>query len=150
MKTRILPTRAHGLIGSLAIATAFTAPALLRLQDVPASSGLLRLWGAGAIALTALTDFELGAVRVVPMPAHLAIDALIGLALAAAPWLLGGASAGRGHWLPHALVGGTELLLALITKTQPSHQEAGPDWRVRVGLPAAGLAGRGGHRRGIR
>ena len=92
---------------------------------MPASARLLRLWAAGTIGLTALTDFELGAVRVLPMPAHLAIDALVGPALAAAPWLLGGASAGRSHWLPHALLGGTELLLALTTKTQPSYREAG-------------------------
>ncbi len=125
MNTRILSTRAHGMIGSLAIAAALIAPALLRLQDVPASARALRLWVVGTIALTALTDFELGVVRVLPMPAHLAIDALAGPALAAAPWLMGFARTGRRHWLPHALAGGTEFLLALITKTQPSYREAG-------------------------
>lgn len=120
MTMRFLSTRAHGLIGSLVIAAALTTPALLRLEDVPASRHLLRLWGAGTITLTALTDFELGVVRVVPMSTHLAIDALAGPTLATAPWLLGGASAGRRHWLPHAVVGGTELFLALITKRQPS------------------------------
>ncbi len=125
MNTRILSTRAHGMIGSLAIAAALNAPALLRLEDVPASARALRLWGAGAIAVTALTDFELGVVRALPMPAHLALDALVGPALGAAPWLLGSARAGRRHWLPHALVGGTEFLLALLTKPQPSYREAG-------------------------
>ncbi len=124
MTTRFLPTRAHGLVGSLAIAAALGAPAVLRLEDVPASARLLRLWGTGAIALAAVTDFELGVVRALPMKAHLAIDALAGPTLAAAPWLLGGASAGRGHWLPHALVGGTELLLALTTETRPSDRGA--------------------------
>ncbi len=120
MKTRFLSTRAHGLTGSLAIAASLTAPALLPLKEVPASAGTLRLWGAGGIALAALTDFELGVVRVVPMRAHLAIDVVMGLSLAAGPWLLGGATAGRRHWLPHALIGGTEVLLAFITRTQPS------------------------------
>ena len=63
----------------------------LHLEDVPASARTLRLWTAGAIGLTMLTDFELGVVRAVPMPAHLLIDAMAGPALAAAPWLLGSA-----------------------------------------------------------
>ena len=120
MRMRFLSTRAHGLIGSLVITSALTAPAVLRLDDVPASRQLLRLWSAGTMTLTALTDFEFGAVRVVPMSTHLAIDALVGPALAAAPWLSGRASAGRRYWLPHAIVGGKELFLALITKTRPS------------------------------
>jgi hypothetical protein len=122
MKMRFLSTRNHGLIGSLAIAAALTVPAVLRLDDVPASSWTLRLWGASGIALVAATDFELGAVRVIPMPAHLAIDVVMGASLAAGPWLLGGTTAGRRHWLPHALIGGSEILLALITRVQPSDQ----------------------------
>lgn len=122
MTMRILSTRAHGLIGSVAIAAALAVPVLLRLEEVPASAKSLRLWSAGTIALTAVTDFELGVVRVLPMPAHLAVDALVGPTLAAGPWVLGGATAGRRHWLPHALLGGTELLLALVTRTQPSYQ----------------------------
>ncbi len=125
MNWRFLPTRAHGLIGSLAIAAAPGASALLRLEEVPASGKLLRLWRVGTIGLAALTDFDLGVARVLPMPAHLAIDAVAGPALAAAPWLLGGASAGRGHWLPHALVGGTEFILALVTKTRPADRKTG-------------------------
>jgi len=125
MNMRILSTRAHGMIGSLAIAAAATAPALLKLEDVPVSAWALRLWTAGTVGLTALTDFELGVVRVLPMPAHLLIDALAGPAVAATPWLTGSARRGWRHWLPHALVGGTELLLALITKTQPSYREGG-------------------------
>lgn len=125
MTFRIVSTRAHGMIGSLAIAAALTAPVLLRLEDVPASAWSLHLWGAGAFALTVLTDFEFGAVRAVPMPAHLALDALAGPALGAAPWLLGYVRAGGRAWLPHALVGGTEFLLALLTQTQLSYGETG-------------------------
>ncbi len=122
MNMRILSTRAHGMLGSVAIAAAATAPALLRLEDVPASAQALRLWVVGTVGLTALTDFELGVIRVLPMPAHLAIDAVVGPALAAAPWLLGSAQRGWRHWLPHALAGGTEFLLAFITKTEPSYR----------------------------
>src|SRR5215212_6708885 len=99
MNMRILSTRAHGVIGSLAIAAAATAPALLKLEDVPVSARALRLWTAGTVWLTALTDFELGVVRVLPMPAHLAIDALAGPAVAATRWLTGSARRGWRHWL---------------------------------------------------
>jgi hypothetical protein len=120
MEMRFLSTRNHGLIGSMAIAAALTAPVVLRLDDVPASSWTLRLWGTSGNALAATTDFELGAVRVIPMPAHLAIDVVMGASLATGPWLLGGATAGRRHWLPHALVGGTEILLAFVIRTRPA------------------------------
>ena len=63
--------------------------------------------------------------RTVPMQAHLALDALAGPALGAAPWLLGYVRAGGRAWLPHALVGGTEFLLALLTQTQLSYGETG-------------------------
>jgi len=41
-----------------------------------------------------MTDSELGAVKVVPMPMHLAVDAASGALLAGAPWLLGYAKGG--------------------------------------------------------
>lgn len=135
MHTRILSTRAHGIIGSLAITAAAAAPALLKLENVPSSAKPLRLWAAGAVGVVALTDFELGLVRVLPMPAHLAIDAVAGPALAVSPWLTGAARRGWRYWLPHALVGGTEFLLALLTRTQPSYREGGQSKAKPVPIP---------------
>jgi hypothetical protein len=74
--------------------------------------------GAAATAYTPLTDYELGVKRVLPLRAHLALDAVGGAALAAVPWITGAARKGPRHWLPHAVLGGNELLLALTTRTE--------------------------------
>jgi hypothetical protein len=75
--------------------------------------------GVGAaIASSMLTDYEPGVVKVVPMPAHLTLDVDSGALMAASPWLLGFAENGQRHWLPHALMGTSEVLIALMSKTR--------------------------------
>jgi hypothetical protein len=66
-----------------------------------------------------MTDYEFGVVRVVPMRIHLALDALNGALLAATPWISRSAKKGKRYWLPHAIVGATEVALAVMTKTRP-------------------------------
>jgi hypothetical protein len=119
MNTRVIPTKVHGVV-DYASAPALTAvPALLGLDRRSASAIAPRVAGASGTAISALTDYELGAKRVIPMRAHLAFDGLTGVAVAAAPWLFGSARRGPRYWLPHALVGVTDVALALTTRTRP-------------------------------
>jgi hypothetical protein len=57
-------------------------------------------------------------VRLLPMPVHLAMAAASGALLASSPWLFGFANEGRRYWLPHVLVGATEMLAAAMSKTR--------------------------------
>jgi hypothetical protein len=52
------------------------------------------------------------------MPAHLAMDAASGAFVASSPWLLGFAKDGPRYWLPHVLVGATEILAAATSRTR--------------------------------
>ena len=53
------------------------------------------------------------------MPVHLTLDVMSGALLAASPWLFGFAKDnGPRYWLPHALMGTTEVLIALMSKTR--------------------------------
>jgi hypothetical protein len=70
------------------------------------------------------------------MKAHLVFDGASGAALASTPWLSGAAKNGLRHWLPHALVGVTEIAMALTTRTEPDDRRH----RRRSWL-AAGVAG---------
>jgi hypothetical protein len=108
MNLRVLPTRAHGVLDYATGSALLAAPELLRLKDVPQAVLTPRLAGAGATVYSLMTDYELGVVRVLPMPVHLALDAMSGALLAASPWRLGYARNGMRYWLPHALVGASE------------------------------------------
>jgi len=55
----------------------------------PAAKWLAVATGMTAFFLTLLTNHELGVLKVVPYWFHLAVDRLVGLAFAAAPFVLG-------------------------------------------------------------
>lgn len=118
MSLRVIPTGVHGMIDYAASGALYATPALLGLSDVPPSSRTLRVASGAAVASSLLTDYELGVVKVVPMPVHLMLDAMSGALIAASPWLLGFAKEGSRYWLPHALMGTTEVLVALMSKTR--------------------------------
>ena len=115
---RVISTRTHGVLDYLTGGALLSAPGLLGLKNAPASARVLRLAGGGAILYSLLTDYELGAVRLLPMPVHLAMDAASGALLGSSPWLFGFASEGRRYWLPHLLVGATEMLAAAMSKAR--------------------------------
>jgi hypothetical protein len=71
------------VIGSALLA----APELFRLKDVPPAALTPRLAGAGATTYSLMTDYELGAVRLLSMPVHLALDAMSGVLLLSSPHL---------------------------------------------------------------
>lgn len=139
---RFIPTKAHGVFDLITGPTLVAAPELLRLNGTLGSSLPPRMTGALGTGLSALTDYETGAVRVVPVKAHLAFDAVSGAALAAAPWLTGARRKGIRHWLPHAAIGATEIAVALTTRTEASDGRTRKGWlAVGAGAGAALAAG---------
>ncbi len=120
MSLRVIPTSVHAMIDYAAGGALYATPSLLGLSDVPASARTLRLASGAAVASSMLTDYELGVVKVVPMPVHLTLDVMSGALIAASPWLFGFANRGPRYWLPHVLVGATEVLAATTTKTEPA------------------------------
>lgn len=138
MNLRFIPTRVHGALDYVHGAALLAAPELLRTKDEPRAALVSRMAGGGATASALTTDFELGAVKAIPVPMHLMLDAASGVLLAGAPWLLGYAKGGPRYWLPHAFVGAAEVLAAAATKTEPSYYKAKPELiDVSWGLPTA-------------
>jgi hypothetical protein len=89
-------------------ATDYTAGTLLmtavpRLAGVSGTPAARQIRAAGAIhaGYSTLTDYPLGVVKAIPYKAHLAMDAVGALALAATPFVTGQFRKGRGQWLPH-------------------------------------------------
>ncbi|MDP9438369.1 MAG: SPW repeat protein [Actinomycetota bacterium] len=118
MNARVIPTGVHGVLDYLASGVNLAFPRLLGLQDAPWAALVPRLDGAAGLVYSLITNYELGALKAVPMPAHLALDAAKGLFMALSPWLFGFARNGIRYWLPHVLMGTADVVVALTTKTR--------------------------------
>jgi SPW repeat-containing protein len=118
MNVRVIPTRVHGLLDYVAGVVNLAIPRVLGLQDAPWAAAVPRLDGIAGVAYSVITDYELGLMRALPVPAHLAFDAAKGLFMALSPWLFGFASNGTRYWLPHVLMGTADVVAAVTTKTR--------------------------------
>ena len=78
-----MSTRTHGVLDFLTAGTLVALPRMLgwgeRVTDT------LTKVAIGTLGYSLLTDYEYGVLRVLPMRGHLAIDAMSGVALCAAP-----------------------------------------------------------------
>ncbi|HET7045058.1 MAG TPA: hypothetical protein VFI37_09435 [Gaiellaceae bacterium] len=136
MKLRVVPTKAHAAVDHVVGPTLVFAPELFGLKSGKKDALPPRATGTAQAIYSNLTDYELSVKRLLPMKAHLAMDAAAGAVLGSMPWLLGTRRRGLRHWLPHAVVGGMEIGLALTTKTEPKDRHR-PDERLRYAFKAA-------------
>lgn len=109
---RFLPTRVHGAIDYLWGLALLASPWLLGFADIPAARWTAVIFGLGAILYSAITAYELGLLKLLPMPLHLILDGFGGLLLAASPFLFGFAD--QVYW-PHVLFGLFSVLASLVT-----------------------------------
>ncbi len=86
---RFLPSRLHGFIDYLWGLALLATPWIFGFADGGAAQILAFVFGIGAIFYSLITDYELGVIRLLPMPLHLGLDGLGGAFLAASPWLFG-------------------------------------------------------------
>lgn len=117
MNLRVMPTGVHGVLDYLASGTSLAFPRLLGLHDAPWAAIVPRIDGVAGASYSLLTDYELGAFKVLPMPVHLTFDAAKGVFTASSPWLFGFVKKGTRYWLPHVLVGTADALAAITSKT---------------------------------
>src|SRR3954463_11496548 len=85
----LIPTRVHGFLDYTVGLLLIVAPWLLGFSHHGIATWLPVILGAGAIGYSLFTCYELGLVKAIPMPAHLTLDAMSGLLLAASPWIFG-------------------------------------------------------------
>jgi hypothetical protein len=112
---RPIDSTLHGLTDySVGAAMVSVLPRLLGVVGTPAARQI-RTAGAVHAAYSTVTDYPLGAVKLLPYRAHLALDALGALGLAAAPFLTGQWRRGRSQWLPQVGICLFELGSLLMT-----------------------------------
>lgn len=113
---RFIPTRVHGIIDYLMGALLIAAPWIFGFNRGGAETWVPVILGAGVILYSLFTDYELGAVRKLSMPAHLMMDVVGGIFLAVSPWLF---DFDEFVYLPHLILGIAEIGTGLFTKRVP-------------------------------
>ena len=111
-----ITTRTHGIIDYIVGALLIVAPWLFLFAQGGPETWVPVILGAGIIVYSLFTDYEDGAVGLIPMPVHLGLDGVGGAFLALSPWIFGFADI---IWWPHVLVGIAEIGVALMTQTHP-------------------------------
>jgi hypothetical protein len=107
----------HGVVDYSAGTFLLTAfPKVAGLEGTR-SARQIRTAAAIHAGYSTLTDYPLGIVKLLPFKAHLAIDAIGALALAATPFVTGQYKKGQDHWVPHVALCLFEL--ASLAMTDP-------------------------------
>jgi hypothetical protein len=119
---RFIETKTHGFIDYLMGILLIAAPWIFDFNRGGAETWVPVVLGAGMIVYSLLTDYELGAVKKIPMPTHLMFDLVAGIFLAVSPWLFGFSDYVS---TPHVILGIAEIGASLLTKTRPSYERQG-------------------------
>jgi hypothetical protein len=128
---RFVPTKLHAPLDYIVGAVLIAGPWLFQYSDDTAATTVSIVLGAGLIAYSLLTNYELGVWKVAPMAVHNLIDIVAGALLLASPWLFGFADDGANFWLPFVVIGAAAIVLGLTTKQQGGYG-------YRTTRPAAG------------
>jgi hypothetical protein len=118
MRPTPIDSRRHGILDYMTGAQLQGLPRLLGYEDRSPEAVSLRAAGAIHAGYSVFTDYELGAIRVIPFKAHLALDALWTAGLAASPFVTGAYRKGTRHWLPHVLLAAYEAMSLALSETQ--------------------------------
>ena len=115
MPPRPVDSTLHGIVDYTAATTLLTAfPRMAGIAGTP-SARQIRTSAAIHAGYSTITDYPLGIVKLLPFQAHLALDALGALALAATPFVTGQFRRGPRQWVPHVALALFELSSLAIT-----------------------------------
>jgi hypothetical protein len=125
---RPITSRLHGMLDYPVGIVLIAAPWIFGFSDADNEAAYLVpiIIGALIIAQSLITDYELSVADVLPLRAHLMLDLVLGIVLAASPWIFGFSDEGANAWLPHLIVGLGIVASALMTQ---HHRETAPGSR---------------------
>ena len=115
---RIIPTKIHGILDYVMGLLLIASPWIFDFARDGAETWIPVILGVSTILYSLFTNYELGISGKISMKAHLGIDMVSGIFLAVSPWLFGFADY---VYLPHVILGLTEVVAVLLSKTQPEH-----------------------------
>jgi uncharacterized membrane protein HdeD (DUF308 family) len=108
----------HGMLDYPAGILLIAAPWIFGFSDIDAARNVAIIIGAIVIVQSLMTDYEFSVADVLPLSAHLMMDVVAGIVLAASPWIFGFADEGTAAWLPHLVFGLGLIAAGLMTQRE--------------------------------
>lgn len=117
----IIPTRFHGILDYVLAVTIISMPNIVGFDHMKGPIVLVP-FAVGSIIgiINLLTKHEVGIFKLIPMPLHLFVDFICGVVLMATPFYFKLTDYTPHIWAPHIILGGVQILVALITMTRPA------------------------------
>lgn len=117
---KFIPTWFHGILDYVVGIALILAPMIFGFAEVGGPAVMIpRVLGVLLILYSLITKYELGLVKILPMPTHLKIDFVASLFLAVSPWLCGFSDLAPNAWVPHVVVGIVVILVVLVSQNVP-------------------------------
>jgi hypothetical protein len=113
---KVISTKAHGVMDYAMALLLMASPWIFNFSDHRVATTIPILLGVATICYSLITNYELSIAKALSMRAHLLLDALSGVVLAASPWLAGFSDY---VYLPHLILGLTEVAIVVITDPVP-------------------------------
>ena|SRR5690554_1101211 len=118
---RFINSKTHGILDYLTGALLILAPWIFGFANGGPEQIIPILIGSAIILMSLFTDYEMSAVKLIPLSFHLGTDILAGLFLALSPWMFGFADV---IFWPHLIVGILEMGAGLFTHRVPDYKFA--------------------------
>jgi hypothetical protein len=118
---KVINSKAHGVLDYLVGIFLIASPWILNFANGGAAQNVPVVLGVMTIIMSLCTDYELGAVKKIPLALHLNIDLLSGIVLAASPWLFGFRDE---VYMPHLVLGLLEIGAVLLSERKAYHHHA--------------------------
>lgn len=89
MRNTVIQSNLHGYLDYTYAPLVWAAPKIFRFENSRKATTLCKIVSGATVGYSLLTNYKLGAVKLVPYKTHAAIDLAAGVFNVAAPWLLG-------------------------------------------------------------
>lgn len=113
---KLIDTRTHGYLDYIMGIFLVVAPLVFHLNRTGPEGFIFYVLGATLFVYSILTNYELGLLKIISIKAHLFLDIISGVFLAASPWILGFADK---VYLPHLILGLLEIGAGIMTSSKP-------------------------------
>jgi hypothetical protein len=110
---RFIPTKLHGILDYLYVLALFFVPNVFGFSSNSADTYVTDIVACTVLVYSILTKYELGIFKNIPMKIHLLLDLIVGILLAASPWIFAFADV---VYKPHLFFGLFAIAAALFSK----------------------------------